>query len=204
MKKIKKNKIYLIGIFLIIIGIVFYIIPAFLSYISAKNEKEDILEYLEQDFSYEETGGSTEEISTYQNEDKNIAMVLDIPKINLKKGLYSINSKYNAVKYNVEILKESNMPNIENGNLVLAAHNGSSRVSFFRNLDKLEEKDDIYIYYKGLKYEYKLAYAYEIKQTGKAEIIRNDKKSTITLITCKRNAYDFQNVYIGYLNKIEE
>lgn len=125
-------------------------------------------------------------------------MVLEIPKINLKKGLNNINSKYNNVSYNIQILKESSMPDVENGNLILAGHNGSSSVSFFRNLEKLKKDNDVFIYYNGFKYRYKIDKFYDVNKTGKVSIKRENKTS-ITLITCKKGTNDKQVVYIGYL-----
>lgn len=125
-------------------------------------------------------------------------MVLEIPKINLKKGLNNINSKYNNVSYNIQILKESSMPDVEIGNLILAGHNGSSSASFFRNLEKLKKDNDVFIYYNGFKYRYKIDKFYDVNKTGKVSIKR-ESKTSITLITCKKGANDKQVVYIGYL-----
>lgn len=128
-------------------------------------------------------------------------LVLEIPDINLKKGLVDIASKYNDVKYNIQIIDESNYPNIENGNLILAAHNGSDYYAYFRNLSKLKVGNSVYVYYEGLKYHYILDKIYDIKKDGSAEIKRDVDKTTITLITCKDNTDDMQVVYIGYLSE---
>lgn len=134
----------------------------------------------------------------------NYSMIVEIPNIGLKKGLCSIGQECNAVSKNIQILKESDMPNVTNGNLLLAGHNGNSKVSFFNKLDKLKVNDSIYIYYNGTKYEYKLSNYYDIKKTGKAIIHRDNDKTTLVLITCKKNTDDKQVVYIAYLdNKTE-
>ena len=125
-------------------------------------------------------------------------MILEIPKINLKKGLYDINSKYNSVKYNVQRLKESDMPNIVNGNLILASHRGNSSVSFFNNLYKLSNGDQVYIYYQNSKYKYEITNMYEVEKTGTITIHRDRDKTVIVLITCKKNETK-QLVYIGNL-----
>ena len=96
------------------------------------------------------------------------------------------------------------MPDIENSNLILAGHNGTSNVSFFNDLDKLKEDSLVYVYYNNIKYIYKINNNYEVKKDGKVEIIRNRNKTTITLITCKKDSKDKQLVYIGYLvDKVE-
>jgi LPXTG-site transpeptidase (sortase) family protein len=125
--------------------------------------------------------------------------LLEIPKINLKKGLNDVNSKYNNVNYNVEINKKSDMPDVSNGNFILEAHSGNSKVGFFNKLEKLKENDLVYIYYNNIKYTYKINNYYDINYNGKAKIKRDYSKNTITLITCKKNEINKQIIYIGYL-----
>ena len=122
---------------------------------------------------------------------------ISISKINLKKELYSVNSKLNNVNKNIEILKGSDMPDIENGNFILASHSGNSPISYFRNLYKLDIGDEIVIYYNNYKYVYTVDKKYEVVKTGKVSIKRDKSKRTITLITCK--GADKQLVVIGYL-----
>lgn len=112
--------------------------------------------------------------------------VLEIPKINLKRGL-SQDKYYNNVNRNIEILKGSTMPNISKGNFILAGHSGSGRVAYFRNLNKLTIGDISYIYYGGIKYTYKVNNIYDIEKTGTATITRDLNKTTLTMITCRHN-----------------
>lgn len=113
--------------------------------------------------------------------------ILKIPKINLERGLVDRNSYLNNVNYNVEILADSSMPDEINGNVILAAHSGNARVSYFRNLDKLSINDKVSLDYKGTTYNYKVVDIYDIEKTGTALIKRNYKTSTLTLITCRHN-----------------
>lgn len=131
--------------------------------------------------------------------DVDYTAVLEIPSINLKRGLVNYESKYNDVKYNVQIIEKSTMPDVINGNLILASHNGTSKVSFFRNLSKLKEGSLINVYYNGYKYIYEYSHSYDVNKVGRVEIVRDINKSTITLITCKTNDKKKQVVYIGYL-----
>lgn len=121
--------------------------------------------------------------------------VLEIPKINLKRGIYAQKSKLNNVNKNVYLLKESDMPNIANGNFILAGHSGNAYFSYFKNLIKLKINDVAYVYYKGGRYKYKLVNSYEIVKTGTANIYRNINKTNLTLITCKHGT-NKQLVYI--------
>ena len=121
---------------------------------------------------------------------------LSIPKINLEKGLVAINSKYNNVSQNIQIIEGSSYPNKKNGNLILASHAGTNSVSYFRNLYKLEKGDTAVVTYKGVNYTYKVVNIYTKPKTGKIAIYRDYNKTTLTLITCTRNTTDKQTVYI--------
>ena len=113
--------------------------------------------------------------------------VLKINKIGLERGLVDKTSSYNHVNQNIQILKESDMPNVDKGNLILAAHSGNGRVAFFRDLHKLKINDLVNVYYEGINYVYEIVNIYEIEKTGEAHMIRNASKTTLTLITCKDN-----------------
>ena len=113
--------------------------------------------------------------------------VLKIPKINLERGLVDPSSYLNNIDYNVQILKNSAMPDQKYGNVMLAAHSGNARVSYFRNLDKLSINDEVSIDYKGHTYTYKVVNIYDIDKTGKAQIFRNKNTNTLTLVTCRHN-----------------
>ena len=203
----RKNKIVsiIIGIILLVAVIIFNL------YNYSSSKKEVIIEENKiEEFFVEEIIEEPQmtEIKTVteskQQNTTNYSMIVEIPNIGLKKGLCSIGQECNTVSKNIQILKESDMPNVTNGNLLLAGHNGNSKVSFFNKLDKIKVNDSIYIYYNGTKYEYKLSNYYDIKKTGKAIIHRDNDKTTLVLITCKKNTDDKQVVYIAYLdNKTE-
>ena len=88
------------------------------------------------------------------------------------------------------------MPDIENSNLILASHSGTSKIAYFKNLFRLEKEDIAYIYYKGKKYEYQLQYVYNEKKDGNLSIRREMNQTNLTLITCDKKEKDIQNVYI--------
>lgn len=117
----------------------------------------------------------------------NYVAVLRIPKINLKRGLVDRDSKYNNIKYNIMIHKESDTPDKEGGNVILVAHSGTSGVGYFRNVDKLSLNDEIYLDYNNKTYSYKITNIYDIEKTGVVPIRKVTTKSTITLITCRHS-----------------
>ena len=123
--------------------------------------------------------------------------VIEIPKINLKRYLYKVDAYQNNVNKNIEVLKSSDMPDVKDGNLILAGHNGNTSVGHFRNLHKLSLADDIIVNYKGKSYNYEVSKIYDVLKTGTVAIKRDKNKNTITLITCLGS--DRQLVVIGYL-----
>lgn len=133
----------------------------------------------------------------------NYISYLNIPKINLYKGLIDINSIDNYVDKNIQIINSSNMPDVINSNLILAAHSGNSNVSFFKDLDKLNIDDNIYIEYDNKNYEYKITNYYIVEKTGYIDIIRNENTNILTLITCIENT-NKQIVFICEINKITD
>jgi len=123
---------------------------------------------------------------------------LVIPKINLKKEVYPTDSEKNHVDKNIQVIDGSSLPEVPNGNFILAAHSGSSAIAYFKHLDQLTYNDNVYIYYKKTKYHYVIGDIYDVWKSGYVEIRRNKGKNAITLITCKKGT-NMQTVYIGYL-----
>lgn len=122
--------------------------------------------------------------------------ILEIPKINLKRGFLDLSSKYNDVKYNITVINGSTYPDFENNNLILAAHSGVCSVCYFNKLYKLSVNDEAYVYYKNIKYYYKIVNIYDVEKDGTVAIYRDYNKNTLTLITCTRNSDTKQTVYI--------
>ena len=127
--------------------------------------------------------------------------VLKIDKIKLEKGIYNISSKNNNVNKNIQLLKESDMPDKENGNVIIAGHSGNSYMAYFKNLVKLNNGDEAKIFYNGKTYIYNLIKSYEVDKTGKVALVKNKDKQTLTLITCKHNT-NKQIVFVFELVKI--
>ena len=195
-----------IGLFLLVCGAFMFIYNQTMKTRLNEENNLKIEEFLENETNEEIVVEEDikEETNTSNVSSYDYIAVLEIPSINLKRGLVDPSSKYNNVNYNIQIINKSTMPDVVNGNLVLAGHNGASYVSFFRNLDKLNINDKIYVYYGGYKYTYYLSKTYDIAKDGNIEVYRDNSKTTITLITCKKNTNDKQVVYIGYLDSKEQ
>lgn len=120
------------------------------------------------------------------NKQEEYIAILEIPSINLKKGIYSKESTFNVVN-NIKVLNESTFPDIQGGNLILAGHSGSGIYAHFNDLYKLKVKELINLYYKNNKYQFEIIDIYEIEKTGKA-LIKDNYNTNLTLITCKGNS----------------
>lgn len=113
--------------------------------------------------------------------------VLEIPKIKLKKGLYDIENKMNTVEKGIYISPVSTFPNNKESHLILASHSGNSSISYFKNLNKLQQNDEVILYYLNKKYIYKVTKQEEIKKTGTYSY-KEEKENTLILITCIKNS----------------
>lgn len=190
--KKEKNKSWLVitGFFILLLGIS-TITYYFISNKQLDNLEDDALKtfYIEEEKINNEVEQPKEPEKEEVKEHKKIEYiaVLKIPKINLERGLVDSSSYLNNINYNVQILNNSAMPDQRYGNVMLAAHSGNARISYFRNLDKLDIDDEVIIIYKGKTYTYKVVNTYDIEKTGKAQIIRNKNVSTLTLVTCRHN-----------------
>lgn len=200
MQKRKKIKYGLIGILFIVIGIIIGIIPIFLKEKEQSEMNAQIDVFLE---SSKSSPSQTSDVvlSPSIEEEESFIMVLEIPKVNLRRGIYSKDSKWNSIEYNVTILEESNFPDEESGNVILAAHNGPAAIAYFNQLHRLEIGDMAYVYYHGIKYGYEVSDIYDVAKDGTVEISRNQNLNTLTLITCKKNTRDRQLVIILYLTE---
>lgn len=202
-KKQRKNKRYSIiiylGIFLFFLGVSYLIYYHFEKVRQNDTDNQKIEEFFEiEDIKEEVAEEQQEEKPVVQERVINYIGVLEIPKINLKRGLVDKNSSDNNVNRNIYMIKKTTLPDEQtNSHIILAAHSGNSYVSFFKNLTKLSMKDKVYFYYKGMKYSYEISDRYEIKKTGKAEL-KLTNASDITLISCISGT-DKQVVYVATL-----
>ncbi len=199
LEKLSKNAKVTLGILLLFLGISCLLFTYFKTIKSnifnEKNlkyfEEVDIAETIEEVVDEIVPEETTTPVINY-----NYIGYLDIPKINLKRGFVSLNSKYNSISYNVMLIKGSSMPDVKNGNLILAAHRGNSSVSFFDKLYKLNLGDEANVTYNDKVYTYKLVNTYLEAKDGTIAIYRDENKTTLTLITCTRGDKKTQTVFI--------
>lgn len=209
LKKIKlKNSTKLfIGILLILLGICVGLFEFFekekneayseMNILLYENETPKNIEEADEEQSTEENQNEEQsDSSTEVPQNYNYKGILEIPKINLRRGFLDLSSKYNDVDYNVTVIEGSTFPDVKNNNLILAAHSGSCNYCYFQKLYKLKKGDVAYIHYNNTKYEYRIVDIYETEKDGSIPIYRDYSKNTLTLITCTRNSDTLQTVYI--------
>ena len=211
--EIKKNvskmkcQYKIFGIFFIIIGIL--LIGVYQYRISRENKLDDEavdIYFEKQEEALEDI--TNEEIIEEKEESKESSEplyeyigVLEIPSINFKRGFLDMNDKNNTVSKNIQVLKDSDYPDVVNGNLIIAGHSGSGRIAFFKNLYKLSKGEESYIYYKNKKYIYKMIESYEVQKTGIVPIKNYSNKTILTLITCSQDE-EKQIVFINELIEV--
>jgi len=127
-----------------------------------------------------------------------IVASIEIPKINLKKELYDINSEYNDVDKNLMIIGD--MPSTD-GKFILAGHSGEGEIAYFNELNHLQINDQIYVYYNDKTYNYSIIEIYDIEKTGKLYLSKNEN-GIIILITCRIGTNN-QTVYKGILTDLK-
>ena len=129
--------------------------------------------------------------------------ILTIDKINLQQGFYDKTNENNNVSKNLTFLSPSNYPDEKNGNVILVAHSGVTRIAYFRNLYQLKVGDIAKIEYKGHLYTYKIDNIYNETKDGNVTVYRDTNRQTLTMITCTKNDDTKQTIYIAYLESVK-
>ena len=193
------GKFLILGAILIIVSNYVYI------YLNNNHNKQNVDKYIketstivenEEIIQAEETYNEIKDENNKENKKTiNYTAILEIPTINLKQGVVNSTKNFNSINYAISVDKHSNYPNKE-GNFILYAHSGNSSIAYFRNLNKVNINDRVYVYYNGIKYEYIITNKYEIEKTGKMEVVKSSNNKLITMITCISNA-NKQIVLVG-------
>ena len=114
-------------------------------------------------------------------------MTIEIPKLNLKNKIYNINSELNNIDKNVIILEGSSMPDEKNGIILIGAHSGTGRLAYFKNLNQLNNNDEIILNYKNKKYYYKVVKKYLSKKSDGLIFNNDSNNKKLFLYTCNPN-----------------
>ena len=190
-EKSKPNILIIVGFIFLFSGLSLIVYNYISNKLIINKEKDAIERYYIDDKEAVIDNGSTngfkDNSEVKSNSKLEYIAILKIPKIDLVRGLVDPKSHLNSINYNVEIIDGSDMPDKEKGNMILAAHSGNSRISYFRNLDKLKRNDKVTLDYNGITYNYKVVNIYDIEKTGSVNIVKNNDTTTLTLVTCRHN-----------------
>ena len=200
----KSNKLFIISVINLVIGITLFTYNSVYDYYLNMLDKNKVDNYIN-DSKIKVNIVSIDNENTINNEEVNNYLgVISIPKINLEQGFYGIDNPMNNVDKNIELISNSNMPDVENGTLILAAHSGNDRVSYFNKLYKLNIDDEIEIIYNKSKYLYKLIDIYEVEKTGSISLHNINNITSLVLVTCSNFNDNLQVVYISRLVNVSE
>lgn len=207
--KFRRSQILTFGSFLILVG-VFILSLGHLQVLKEEvyekvrlslldnsvDTKTEEIEVKEEITNKQEDNSSSSNPVSYKEYNYKYIGYLEIPKIGLKRGFLSKDSKYNNINYNIEVSEQAKYPD-EAGNFILMAHSGDAFISYFRYLYKLKIGDYAYVTYKGNKYKYELVKIEEQNKTGLVAIHRpRYDVNGLTLITCTKDSDTLQSIYI--------
>ena len=200
----KSNKLFIISVINLVIGITLFTYNSVYDYYLNMLDKNKVDNYISNS-KIKVNIVSIDNENTINNEEANNYLgIISIPKINLEQGFYDIDNPLNNVDKNIELISNSNMPDVENGTLILAAHSGNDRVSYFNKLYKLNIDDEIEIIYNKSKYLYKLIDIYEVEKTGSITLHNINNITSLVLVTCSNFNDNLQVVYISRLVNVSE
>lgn len=133
----------------------------------------------------------------------NAVATITIPQMEFKMPIYLGATKENMSKGIVNLGNTSLPIGGKNTNCVLAGHRGYRGAPFFRNIEDLQIGDEIIIdnYWEQLKYnvcEIKVIYPTESEQ-----VLIQDGKDMVTLITCHPYRDNYQR-YVVYCRRSDE
>lgn len=125
--------------------------------------------------------------------DKNFGIV--IPKIGANAKIVPEVDPYNSNIYQLALTKgvaqaKGTANPTKNGNMFLFSHSSANILeagrynSIFYLLSKLEKDDEIYIYYKGTKYKYKVSDKKTVDAKDISYLSANSNEEMLTLMTC--------------------
>lgn len=128
---------------------------------------------------------------------------LKIDKINLYEALYPITSKNNNIEKHVTILQPSQEPTKKNTTIFLAAHSGTGKIAYFKNLDQLSINDFIKLTYNNKEYIYIIKSIWETKKTGTISIPK-ETTNQLVLTTCSPKHDGYQLIINAHIKRTNQ
>lgn len=123
------------------------------------------------------------ELESYYNNESSFnyetKMIIEIPCIGLKTVVKKADKDFNNLDKSLVYYDSNNY----NETIIILGHSGMGYGTYFNRLDEVSSKDTVYLLISNKKITYKLAEKKEISETN-VNILNNDKKDTLLLITC--------------------
>ena len=161
-----------------------------------KNENEQLFESNQKDlvdpFSYEQPTINLDEYGIYNN----TIGYIKIPKMEIELPIILGANKANMAKGAVHLTQTSYPIGGVNTNSVIAGHRGYAKAAFFRNIQKLEYGDKIYIQNFREQLVYEVAEIKIINPTDINELLIRQGEDLITLITCHPYRANYQRYMV--------
>ncbi len=205
-RKNNKRKVrshFIFGFFIILCGFCLLSFSSIQKEIVHQVEEDKIENFFQNEDSLIQNNNNISNNMNRQNEP--FIAVLEIPTLHLSKGIYSFSSSRNSVSYGIEILNDSDMPNVYGGIFALASHSGSSAISYFSKLQQINLYDQIFVYYDGLKYTYEVIQIYNEVKDGSIMVSSDYQDSSyIVLTTCNTEDSNLQFNVLGKLVQTSE
>lgn len=146
---------------------------------------------------------SSFDLSEYGIED-NLFGYIEIPKIDIKLGIYLGASSENMVKGAVHLTQTSLPIGGENTNAVIAAHRGTrASGSMFLNINKIEVGDKVYITNAWETLTYSVSSIEIIAPNDIDKVLIQEGRDMVTLISCNPYGQHTQR-YVVYCDRVVE
>lgn len=188
----------IVGILIIIIGM-FFLFQSINTDNQYKKEDEEALDVFFDKYNHKNEN-IVNDNKTTQNKNKVFYVAaIEVPSISLKTGIVMSDKTFSSMDRSVSIYPTSDFPDVAGGNFVLFAHSGNSRISYFKNIYKLNTGDEIRIYYNNNEYTYKVIKKYKIHETDDTPLHKMKDKTIISLITCDKVDSNYRTVVVGEL-----
>ncbi|GAA0673255.1 MULTISPECIES: class D sortase [Clostridium] len=179
-----KDKKKVFGIVLVVIGLLVIIISAGIK-INSMNTEKRLREEYEQALNDLQKGtdeqGESDSKLGFENEDVNAIGIMVIPKINVK-VLVTEGTEDEKLKYYVGHFENTALPG-EKGNFAVAGHRNYIYNEMFRDVNQLEQGDDIIVRTAKGEFTYKVKEQKVIEPTD-VQILDPTDDATVTLVTC--------------------
>lgn len=121
---------------------------------------------------------------------------LFIPKLELREKIYFKESKWNDLNQGLYLLPTSDYLEEESSQMIVLSHSGNSRISYFKDLDKLAIHDKIVVNLDDAIYFFKIMDIYEEKKDGTIAVKKPDEMSLV-LVTCTKYTNDLQTIVLA-------